>query len=1044
VKFIILLSLLVLSTGFAFSDVFGELLASSVIGGANHEENACISVNSQGEIILVMQTKSIDLPTTSGVISEQHFAEDDNDRDIYIAKLSNDLQTINVATYFGGIADDGGCHFILDNEDNIYLSGFTKSSDFPYSENAYAGGQGSNGYFLAKISSDLKQVIAATGISKSGGSKYIAIDNSDNVFITGSMVDPTFQVSENAFDKIYGDGTYETFIMKFDSNLTTLLSSTFIGGNANDDVRGIAIDQSQNIFVVGSTHSTDFQVSENAFDSLFVGSNEAYILKTNNDLTTLLSSTFIGGDNVDGIFDIKLDSVGDVVVAGDTSSVNFPIISGAYDVEFGGNSKTDGFILKINNDLTNVISSTFIGGSDRDGVLSLALLENDDIVVTGYTSSVNFPIISGAYDDQYGGGGDIFSLKINNDLTNVISSTFVGDGAEESPNTLALDSLENVYLSGRTQNVFPITENVVDSTIEELEGFIVKFSNSFSLIDDKIPPIITIPNNLDFTTLDPSGKIITYEIIVTDDVDQTPEIICTPQSQTVFSVGETNVTCIATDQNGNESQSSFTITVQLESSSNSIPMANAGEDQTVNINSIGTLDGSLSSDADDDTITYHWVQTSGTPVTLTDDTIVNPQLTTPNSDDTLSFMLTVSDGIATSNPDVVNIYIGSLVPIPIPPPPPTSLSTTSLDSSVKISWQSPSDNGGETITDYIIEYKKEVDSTWQVYDDGTTPTTTITISGLTNNENYQFRISSVSLAGVGAVSSLISEIPIEYSSETVETVPESETVPEPIVETPIISKELLSFVDESKDPQTYVERYITEPSYKEWFDSNYPDYTIYEGIGITEDEYLIFVDSLDEPVVTKPQEIIVDSEPTSNIKDQEPTCGAGTIIKDGICVVDTAKSEPTCGAGTVAKDGICVVDTAKQLESESSSKGGGCLIATATYGSELAPQVQQLRELRDNQLLSTTSGTHFMNTFNSFYYSFSPIIADYERENPVFKEAVKITLTPLISSLSILNYVDMDSESKVLGYGISLIVLNLGMYFVAPVIVIHKIRKFTC
>jgi len=123
------------------------------------------------------------------------------------------------------------------------------------------------------------------------------------------------------------------------------------------------------------------------------------------------------------------------------------------------------------------------------------------------------------------------------------------------------------------------------------------------------------------------------------------------------------------------------------------------------------------------------------------------------------------------------------------------------------------------------------------------------------------------------------------------------------------------------------------------------------------------------------------------------------------------------------------------------TSGGGCLIATATYGSELAPQVQQLRELRDNSLLKTESGTAFMGTFNDFYYSFSPIIADYERENPVFKELVKIAITPMISSLSILNYVDMDSETEVLGYGISLIILNLGMYVGIPAIMIIGIRK---
>jgi len=123
------------------------------------------------------------------------------------------------------------------------------------------------------------------------------------------------------------------------------------------------------------------------------------------------------------------------------------------------------------------------------------------------------------------------------------------------------------------------------------------------------------------------------------------------------------------------------------------------------------------------------------------------------------------------------------------------------------------------------------------------------------------------------------------------------------------------------------------------------------------------------------------------------------------------------------------------------SDGGGCLIATATYGSELASQVQQLRELRDNYLMKTESGQSFMQGFNEFYYSFSPAVADYERQNPVFKEVVKLTITPLISSLSILNFVEMDSEFDVLGYGISLIILNVGMYFVAPVIVIHRIKK---
>ena len=134
-----------------------------------------------------------------------------------------------------------------------------------------------------------------------------------------------------------------------------------------------------------------------------------------------------------------------------------------------------------------------------------------------------------------------------------------------------------------------------------------------------------------------------------------------------------------------------------------------------------------------------------------------------------------------------------------------------------------------------------------------------------------------------------------------------------------------------------------------------------------------------------------------------------------------------------------VVVSTKSLEDETSEEGGGCLIATATYGSELAPQVQQLRELRDNQLLNTESGTAFMSTFNDIYYSFSPTIADMEREHPMFKEAVKLAITPMISSLSLME--NANSESEVLSIGISVIVLNLGMYLGVPAIVIVGIRK---
>ncbi len=131
----------------------------------------------------------------------------------------------------------------------------------------------------------------------------------------------------------------------------------------------------------------------------------------------------------------------------------------------------------------------------------------------------------------------------------------------------------------------------------------------------------------------------------------------------------------------------------------------------------------------------------------------------------------------------------------------------------------------------------------------------------------------------------------------------------------------------------------------------------------------------------------------------------------------------------------------KVPDEEKSQTGGGCLIATATFDSELAPQVQQLRELRDNKILQTKSGSDFMKTFNNFYYSFSPQVADLEREFPLFKEAVKIGITPLLFSFSLLSNVDMNSEIEAIGYGSGIILLNVGMYFVAPALIAVRLSK---
>ncbi|MFB5647670.1 MAG: CFI-box-CTERM domain-containing protein, partial [Candidatus Nitrosomaritimum yanchengensis] len=184
------------------------------------------------------------------------------------------------------------------------------------------------------------------------------------------------------------------------------------------------------------------------------------------------------------------------------------------------------------------------------------------------------------------------------------------------------------------------------------------------------------------------------------------------------------------------------------------------------------------------------------------------------------------------------------------------------------------------------------------------------------------------------------------------------------------------------------------------------------------------VDKEPEPVTCGANQNLVNGKCVD--KEPEVMCGEGTEFVDGQCV---AIKEPTCPTGYSLQDGLCVENK------------GGCLIATAAYGTELAPQIQFLREIRDNTVMTTSSGAAFMTGFNTLYYSFAPTVADLERENPMFKEAVRVFITPMISSLSIMSLAYNGSEYEVLGLGISVIALNLGMYIATPALIGFKVHR---
>lgn len=207
-------------------------------------------------------------------------------------------------------------------------------------------------------------------------------------------------------------------------------------------------------------------------------------------------------------------------------------------------------------------------------------------------------------------------------------------------------------------------------------------------------------------------------------------------------------------------------------------------------------------------------------------------------------------------------------------------------------------------------------------------------------------------------------------------------------------------------------------------------------IGSADDHFFVLVDN--QEVI--PQETKTDQKRTLSVSFEQNS--------ETVEIIGTSMNTPTLQKMTEPKEESPTTETPQAESSipsettqETSQEGGGCLIATAAFGSELAPQIQQLRELRDNTILQTSTGSSFISGFNTLYYSFSPSVADLERQNPLFKEVVKLTITPMISSLSILNYAEINSEPELFVYGIGIILLNVGMYVAVPVSAVIGIKK---
>ena len=406
------------------------------------------------------------------------------------------IDPLLASTFIGGTSSDWANAAVLDSSNNVYITGYTESSDFPTPAGAYSGTLIDYGYdvFVAKLSSDFTSLQAATYIGGSGQNEYvgsIALDSGNNVYIAGTTDsdDPDdFPTTLGAYDRTH-NGWRDVFVCKFSNNLSSLEASTLMGGSGHDHAYSIAIDGSDKIYISGYTGSSEFPTSTGAYDRDHNGGADVFVARLSNGLSSLEASTFFGGSANDHGFAIAADGSSNVWVSGWTNSSNLSVTTGVYDETFNGGD-ADVFIACFSSSLSDLEAATYLGGSGEEKANDIKVAPSGAIYVAGYTESTDFPTTSGAYDETHNGSKDVFVSKLTSDLTTLNASTYLGGNAgtaDDEAHELAIDPSGNVYLAGETTSQdFPTTAGAYDTIFNEgstgSDAFVAKLNSDLTLL----------------------------------------------------------------------------------------------------------------------------------------------------------------------------------------------------------------------------------------------------------------------------------------------------------------------------------------------------------------------------------------------------------------------------------------------------------------------------------------------------------------------------------------------------------------------------------
>lgn len=394
-----------------FDSELESLIVSTYVGGSGRDFSLSIVLGEDGNVYFAGVTDSRDFPTTPDAYDTSGGA----DYDFVLFKLDGELSTLQASTYLGGSSRDTAARsfLALDGDGNVIVTGYTESNNFPTTQGSYDTSYNGRGdSIVSKFDPNLRELLASTYVGSTGNdwAYALAVGNS-GVYFTGHTDSVSYPVTSGAYDESYNGGT-DTFLTRLDGNLTRVEVSTYIGGSGFDNTATILVDEDGSVVIGGHTGSRNFPTTSESFSTVYGGGNrDIFLSRFDSDLDELLASTLLGGGGSDIQPHAIVGDEGGLYVSGRTDSASYPVTAGAFDEV--SNGEGDYFLSNLEASLSSLLYSTFLGGSGDEQYGQISLSRDGAVIVSGSSSSRDFPVTAGSYDESYKGGRmDVFVLKM--------------------------------------------------------------------------------------------------------------------------------------------------------------------------------------------------------------------------------------------------------------------------------------------------------------------------------------------------------------------------------------------------------------------------------------------------------------------------------------------------------------------------------------------------------------------------------------------------------------------------------------------------------